>query len=368
MRIALLGAGNLAFGYAAYFAHAGHVVTMWSPSGQGTAGISDSIHYHGAISGSARIAVRKLIGEAIADADLVVFALPAYAHHAVMTAAAPYITSEHTVLVTPVSALSPLTLARELAARQVRALIIGSGTTLLTARRQGPCSVEVATLRNSIGIAALPARENGAALKFCRDLCGERFTLEDNLLAVSLGNLNPVAHVPLMLCNLTRAEKAERWAIYDCMSAGVAGLMEAVDAERLAVMAGFGLEGRCIEEHFHHSFGVPRGGLAAMAAAVHAQRGGPAGPVTLDTRFILEDVPYGLVFFAGMGRMAGVQTPVIDSCITLCCILYARDFRAGNTLLDTLCAGNMDAAQLMARARDGYPLAARINEMKSGDQ
>ena len=150
---------------------------MWSPSGRGTAGINDAIHYHGVISGSARIAVRKLISEAIADAEMIVFALPAYAHHAVMTAAAPHLNSDHTVLVTPVSALSPLTLARELAARQVQATIIGSGTTLLTARRQGPCTVEVATLRNSIGIAALPARENGAALKFCRDLCGDRFTL-----------------------------------------------------------------------------------------------------------------------------------------------------------------------------------------------
>ena len=359
MRIALLGAGNLAFGYAAYFAHAGHTVSMWSPSGLGTVGIDDAIHYRGVISGSAKVTVHKLIDEAVADAETVVFALPANAHHEVMTAAAPHLNSDHTVLVTPVSALSPLTLARELAARHVQPLIIGSGTTLLTARRQGPCTVEVAALRNSIGIAALPARDNDAALRFCRDLCGERFTPEDNLLAVSLGNVNPVAHVPLMLCNLTRVEKAERWAIYDCMSGGVAAMMKAIDAERLAVMAGFGLAGRSIEEHFHRSFGVPRGDLAAMAAAVHAQRGGPAGPVTLATRFILEDVPYGLVFFSGMGRIALVPTPIIDACITLCATIYARDFGGENALLGALCAGKTDAAQLLALARDGYSLNAR---------
>ena len=358
MRITVLGAGNLGFGYAAFFAHADHAVTLWSPSGRGTAGIGDSIRYHGVISGSARVVVRNLISEAIADADTVVFALPANAHHTVMTAAAPHIRRQQTVLVTPVSALSPLILARELAARGVQPTIISSGTTLLTARRQGPATVEVATLRNSIAIAALPARDNGAALTFFRELCGERFTLQENLLAVSLSNLNPVAHVPLILCNLTRAEKAERWAIYDCMSGGVAALMKSIDVERLAVMTGFGLAGRRIEDHFHHSFGVPRGELAEMAAAVHAQRGGPAGPVALATRFILEDVPYGLVFFSEMGRMTQVPTPVIDACITLCSTIYARNFRSENELFATLRADATDATQLLALARDGYAVNA----------
>ena len=358
MRITLLGAGNLAFGYAAYFTHAGHAVTIWSPSGRGAAGITGGIRYSGVISGNARVAASSLIGDAIADAELVVIALPANAHHAVMTAAAPHIRSHHTVLVTPVSALSPLTLARELAARRIRATIIGSGTTLLTARKHGPAAVEVATLRNSIGIAALPAGDNDAALEFCRALCGERFTLQDNLLAVSLSNVNPVAHVPLMLCNLTRAEKAERWAIYDCMSGGVAALMKGIDAERLAIMAGFGLEGRGIEEHFHRSFGVPRGELAEMAAAVHAQRGGPAGPLTLETRFILEDVPYGLAFFAAMGRATLAPTPVTDACILLCATVYARNFSNENALLAMLRADKTDPAQLLALARDGYAISA----------
>ena len=135
MRITLLGAGNLAFGYAAWFAHCGHAVTIWSPSGRGTAGIGDGIQYRGVIRGTALVKVAAPIGEAIAGAAIIVFALPANAHHAVMTAAAPHINNDHTVLVTPVSSLSPLTLARELAARHVTPLIIGSGTTLLTARR-----------------------------------------------------------------------------------------------------------------------------------------------------------------------------------------------------------------------------------------
>jgi opine dehydrogenase len=123
-------------------------------------------------------------------------------------------------------------------------------------------------------------------------------------------------------------------------------------------MAGFGLAGRSIEEHFHHSFGVPRGGLADMAATLHARRGGPAGPVTLATRFVLEDVPYGFEFFVGMGRIARVPTPVIDACITLCSTLYARDFHAENELLAELSSGNTDAAQLLALVSDGYSLDA----------
>ena len=130
--------------------------------------------------------------------------------------------------------------------------------------------------------------------------------------------------------------------------------MEELRGQRVLVL-GLGLSGRSVEEHFHHSFGLPRGDLADMAAALHARRGGPAGPVTLATRFILEDVPYGFDFFSGMGRIARVATPVIDACIMLCATVYARDFRGENALLKRICADKTDTSELLALVHDGYP-------------
>ena len=82
--------------------------------------------------------------------------------------------------------------------------------------------------------------------------------------------------------------------------------------------------------------------------------GSPAGPATLDTRYITEDVPYGLVFNARMGRMAGVATPVTDGCVALTGAAYRRDFEAENALLSALDVAlfSVESMLLALRRRD----------------
>ena len=46
----------------------------------------------------------------------------------------------------------------------------------------------------------------------------------------------------------------------------------------------------------------------------------------LDHRYLNEDVGYGLVFMAGLGRQVGVPTPNIDAMIRLTSVLMARDY------------------------------------------
>jgi len=51
------------------------------------------------------------------------------------------------------------------------------------------------------------------------------------------------------------------------------------------------------------------------------------GPFTLETRHLLEDIPYGLVTYSSLGKMLGIPTPVSDAIITLSEVLLNRDFR-----------------------------------------
>ena len=140
-------------------------------------------------------------------------------------------------------------------------------------------------------------------------LYGERFNAQSDTLAIAMVNVNPVSHVPLALANLTRIEQGEAWTQYDHMTGAVAKMIVAVDHERLAVAAAFGLTVRSIEEHFHYSFGVPMADFGTQSLAVHTGVGSPAGPVSLESRYFTEDVPYGLAFYAAMGRTVGVRHP-----------------------------------------------------------
>ena len=54
------------------------------------------------------------------------------------------------------------------------------------------------------------------------------------------------------------------------------------------------------------------------------------GPFTLNTRHLTEDIPYGLVTYASLGKLLGVPTPVCDAVITVSERLLECDFHTKN--------------------------------------
>jgi len=120
------------------------------------------------------------------------------------------------------------------------------------------------------------------------------------------------------------------------MTSHVAAVIEKLDAERVAVAEGFGLSVRNIEQHFSKSFRIEASRLEDMAIELHTRRGGPPGPTDVNTRFLSEDVPYGLVFMLALARMASVSTPVMDAMTTTAGLIVGENFVVANNLLDGL--------------------------------
>jgi opine dehydrogenase len=353
MNVAVLGTGSIGLASAALLGGE-HRVTLWSPSGRGIEGLAGGwLGFDGAATGSAPVQTARDLAGAVAGADVVVVALPAYGQHAVLTQCAAHLRDGQAVFLMPMLSLAGLVLARLLAARAVRCLIAGFGTTVMTARKTAPDAVRIHALRERLDVAALPAGDTPQALALAQRLFGDRFNAQGDLLAISLSQTNPVAHVPLALANLSRMERGESWTQYDHMAGATAHATVALDRERLAIAQAFGLEVRSIERHFHLSFGAPMMDFSDQCRWVHDNLGSPTGPASLDTRYITEDVPYGLVFNARMARVAGVRAPVTDGCIAIASAAYRTDFAAGNALLNALDPALLEAGALRAALRSG---------------
>jgi opine dehydrogenase len=293
--------------------------------------------------------------EAIAGAAVVLIAVPGNGHRAVIDAIAPHLAAGQVVVISSHCSLSALYLSQRLAARAIACPIAAWATTVVTGRRKAPGAVNMTTLRKEVDVATVPAGASAGALEACRALFGDRFKRRDDLLAVSLSNLNPPVHMANSLCNLTRMERGEAWANYGCMTDAVGRLIEALDRERLALAASFGLTVRSIQDHMHLSFDLPRGTVGEMAREQDKRRGGmPPGPTTLDHRYVTEDVPFGLVPLIAIARAARVAVPLHESGVALLDAIYGRDFAAENDLLPALGLERLSAAQLHALARDGF--------------
>jgi opine dehydrogenase len=265
-----------------------------------------------------------------------VIAVPGYAHRHVLDAAAPFLRSEQVVVFSSHMSLAALYLAGLLHKRGVTTPIAALGTTVTTGRQTGPDAVNVSSVRARLDVAVLPQSAAARGMEVCRALFGDRFVLRDGVLAIALSNLNAQNHLAIALCNLTRMELGEVWKQNRHITPAVARLIEALDAERLAIAKAFGVEVRTIHEHFHLSFDVPMGPLAEMTHTLAQRSNDVNGPATLESRYVTEDVPFGLVPTLRLAALAGVPVPLHESGVRLMSALYGRDFSAENDILPLL--------------------------------
>jgi opine dehydrogenase len=352
-RVAILGAGGIGCGAAALLGERGHEPVLWSPSGRGTAAFADGtpLQAQGQLTAEYHPTIAPDCATALRDADAVMLTVPGYGHRAVLDQIAAHLRPDQPVIISSHMSLGALYLAQRLAARGVRAPIAAWGTTVTTGRRLPGPAVRISNIRDKVDLAALPTTEIDAMAALCRDLFGDRFAPRADLIAVSLSNVNPQNHLGMALCNFTRIEKAETWANWSGLTPSVGRLIEALDTERLAVATAFGVTVRTVREHFHLSFGVPNGPVGD-AGAILAARDATPGPADLATRYITEDVPFGLVPSTVLARIAGVAMPLHEAGISIFSALYGRDFRAENDLLPSLGLDglSMDALRRLVHA------------------
>ncbi|HWP10942.1 MAG TPA: NAD/NADP octopine/nopaline dehydrogenase family protein [Ramlibacter sp.] len=354
MNIGIAGTGGIAYASAAWLAQAGHAVTVWSPGGEGAAALRDApLRSTGVLEAQARIGVAASAAALARQAQVLLIAIPVNGHRRVMDALLPHLAGGQTVIVSSMSSLSSLYLFEAARRGGVDITVASMGTTVLTARRTGGAEVRIMTRRTELGVSALPRSRTDAALALCRSLFGDLFVADPNALASALSNINPVAHGPLALFNWTRIERAENWPQYHYMTPQVAAVITRLDAERLALARAFGLVVRTIEQHFAKSFGTAATALAQIAAELHAKRGGPPGPTDTGTRFIFEDLPFGLVFNAVLGRIAGVPMPATEAIVQAGSLIVGQDLAAQNDLVEPLGIGNESVAGLLSRVDGG---------------
>ena len=357
IKVGIAGAGSVAFGNAALLEQAGHRVMLWSPSGERTSELAAGapLIAEGAIEGVFHPAVASDAEELASFAEAVLIALPAYGHKAVFDALAPHLRSNQTVLISSHASFGALYLSRLLSTRGVSPTIVAWGTTATTGRQQDTRRVLVNTVRAKIDIATIPQKDSATALSVSRRLFGERFVERDGLLAIALSNLNPQNHMGIALGNMTRMERGEAWSQGQNVTPNVGCLLEALDRERLAIADGLGLSVRTIFEHFHLSFHVPISSISEMNQEMHAAGRGGTGPATADSRYVTEDVPFGLLPTAMLGAMTGRRAVLHQAGIDIFSAMYGIDFEQANDLLPALDLKELSLAQLKKLAAEGFP-------------
>ncbi|EIE51867.1 dehydrogenase, putative [Citreicella sp. 357] len=353
-RVGIAGAGSIAFGSAALLHVNGHDPMLWSPSGASTRALEDApLTATGAIETRFAPAIATSARQLCDDNDAILIALPGYGHKAVFDALAPHIRDGQHVIVSSHASFGAVYLTRLLDARGITAPITAWGTTAVTGRRGEGATVTVNTVRGKVDLCTVPETRADCARAVCTGLFGDVFVPRDGLLAIMLSNLNPQNHLGIALGNITRMERGETWSQGQNVTPKVGALLEALDAERLAIADALGLQTKTIFEHFSASFHVPMSSISEMNQQMHAQGNGGTGPATADSRYVTEDVPYGLVPTAVLGRLAGRPATLHEAGTQIFGAMYGRDFTAENDILNALDLTGHTLDDLRGAARTG---------------
>ncbi|MEM5439366.1 NAD/NADP octopine/nopaline dehydrogenase family protein [Paraburkholderia diazotrophica] len=357
MQVTIVGAGAIALGYAAYLIQNGHKPKVWSPSGARTADFvtGTPLRAKGAIEGEFYLEVCGR-PEDVGNADIIILALPAYGYRFVLDRIIPHIRRHQSVIISAHLSFAALYLSRGLAKRGIAIPIAAWSTTALTCKAQSATAITVGTIRARVDMAAIPARHSHGIYTTCISLFGDRFALKDDMLTLTLSNINPQDHMGIALANLTRIERGESWGQNSNLTPTVGRLLEALDTERLAIAAAFGKTVRTTFDHSRLSFGVVDDSLSAISEQLVRQGNDPPGPRDIATRYVIEDVPFGLVPTLRLAELAEVGAPLHEAGVAILGACYGRNFAADNDILPEIEPFEIDALKRLVV--DGYAVPA----------
>jgi len=332
-KIAVLGAGHGGHACSADLSLAGYEVKFYELP-RFKANIEPILKRGGIeITGAARVGFAKMnkvttnIKEAIQGVDLILIVVPAFAQRSFAEACIPYIEDGQMVVYFGKGggALEFAKTMKDLGVK--KNIILGETNTLPYATRCiGPAQAKVFCVVNELLTAAFPAKITQKLAKTLKELYPSVVPV-DNVLETLLNDINAILHPIPTILNAGRIEYTEgEFYIYkEGFTPSVVRVMEAVDKERLAIVKALGLKQIPFGELYCRVGFGPKGSI--IEAVTHAYGASEMrSPGNLQSRYIIEDVPYGLVSIASIGELVGVSTPTIKSIIALASAINQVDY------------------------------------------
>ena len=359
--IAIIGAGNGGCAAAAHLSRRGFDIRLYGRSRATTEPLSaiGGIEYEGAAGeGFAPIPlITNDAGAAVAGADLVLLTAPTHAHEDVARVLAPHVEPEQLVMAAPghTLLLIPNTI-RQAGGRL--GIYCDSSSLPFICRKSAPARIRITRVAQVLYFAAFPGSEVGDVADRVRQVFPQ-IEPRPSLLHTVFPYTNAIHHPPALLLNVGRVESTggDYHHYYDGITPGVGRLIDALDAERIAVAAGLGVAIEPLPQFFFRMGYTNAAGRDGGTAYDVFHNSEPnrriKAPASIDHRFFNEDVPYGLLAIAELGRVAGVPTPCADAVIDIASIVAARQFRREGLTRERMGIAGMTAAQVTALLRTG---------------
>jgi len=295
------------------------------------------------------------IAAALAGVDILMVVVPATGHAFMAEQCAPHLRDGQIVVIHPGRTGGALEFHHVLRQKGVHAnVIVAEAQTLLYAARvTNPAQVQIFGIKHSVPLAAIPSHRTPEVLKALAPAYRE-FVPGDNVMKTSMDNIGAIFHPAVTVLNSARIESTHGDFEYyiDGITPAVARVLEAIDAERVAVGAAMGFHCMSAREWLYMAYDAPG---RTLFDAIRANQGyyGIKAPHIVEHRYLWEDVPMSLVPIASMGDLLNSPCPTMKGIIHLANLMHQCDYWTTGRTAEKMGLAALSLKQIQRLVLDG---------------
>jgi opine dehydrogenase len=346
LKWAVIGGGNGGQSLSGHLSVMGFAVRLYDIFAETIESIQSQggIQLDGAVKGFGKIDVATTdIAEAIDGADIVMVVAPAVAHRKIAKDCASYLADGQLVFIHPGATGGALEFRKVLDVENCTAEItLAEANSLLYACRcVRPGQATIFGIKNELMVAALPAGKTEGVLQTLT-AAFPQMVPGKNVMETSLSNPNAMMHPGPTLLNTSLIESGRKWLYYwDGITPSIGAFVEEMDKERLNLAQFFGLTMPSIREWYKLAYGAD-GETLPEAVKKNKAYEKVEGQKTLHTRYVLEDIPMGLVPMVALGKLLEIDVSRMETIVKLGEFLTGKDLTTTGRTLENLGLAGMD--------------------------
>lgn len=334
MIITILGAGNGGTAVAAELSARGHDVTLIKTSNSmhdqnfqyllENDGIVKLIENGDAKTAQIKHLTREL--SPLSDSEIVIIYIQTNYHEDLIKRIKPYLRDGQILLINP-GYLSTAYVLKHCS--DIDLTICEAQSSFVDCRIHEPGTIKIGfrNVRNPIGI--YPAKKEERAKEKLNQL-GYPFVYLPSVIEAALHNPNLIVHTVGAIMSIPRIEKTngDYCMYHEVFTPSVWRILEALDKEKMDVMEKLGSERMSYVEACKYRNTLDDTRDAKEVFFWYASMPTRAkGPTVVDSRYISEDVPQGLVMLETLGAKLNIPTPICTALINIASAALGRDLR-----------------------------------------
>jgi opine dehydrogenase len=227
-----------------------------------------------------------------------------------------------------------------------------------SARKLGPAKMKPIVTKRWLQIATFPGHRIDAVFATLGPLFPTAVKAA-NILYTGFMNANAMLHVVNCMANATKIERGETYQFYaEGVTNSVARVYQAISDERVKAAAALGAKVPTMTDWFDVVYKVREPTWVEAMQKLTFNADGPYGgtptPKSLDSNFVAEDVPVGLMPMVALGKAAGVAMPAMQTLIDFTSLMTGDNYAKNARTLERMGLAGKDATGIRKVADQGF--------------